>query len=71
MIERAILSVLVAGFCGAALATALVPVRANPRVCVEQAGFNRTADVATLVHDARLAQDMAERSRDAGRRCVW
>jgi hypothetical protein len=71
MIERAILSVLVAAVCGAALATGLAPVRANPRACVEQAGFNRTGDVAALVHDARLAQDMAERSREVGRRCVW
>jgi hypothetical protein len=71
MIERAAISVLVAGMLGAALATALAPVRANPRACVEQAGFNRTGEVATLVHDTRLAQDMAERSAAAGRRCVW
>jgi hypothetical protein len=70
MIERAILSVLVAAVCGAALATGLAPVRGLPD-CAAQTQFNRTSAVAVLMRDPELAKQMAERSIEAGRRCVW
>jgi hypothetical protein len=71
MIERAILSVLVAAVCGAALATATAPEMPSLPSCALLAQFNRTAAVAVLVHDPQLAQDMAERAEKMGEGCVW
>jgi hypothetical protein len=71
MIERAILSGLVAFVLIAAVLQAQPPAHMPIRGCVEQNVANKDTLMAIVIHDEAMARYLAERSAEAGRRCVW